>query len=82
MEFLHVNELKQQYASKFGYKFTFLIVLSASQNDLEIVVSTEELNRLKNADELIQVIMKRQKTIKTSCTFLSGCDFFKVFRTY
>jgi hypothetical protein len=63
MEFLHLDEFRKQYASKFGYKFTFPIVLSASQNDLEIVVSTEELNRLKNADELVQIITNRQKEI-------------------
>ena len=62
MEFLHLDEFKKRYASKFGYKFTFPIVLSANQNELEIVVSTEKLNSLKNAEELIQVITNRQKS--------------------
>jgi len=61
MEFLHLDEFKKGYASKFGYKFTFPIVLSADQNELEIFISTEELNSLKNAEELIQVITDRQK---------------------
>jgi len=63
MEFLHLDEFKQQYASKFGYKFTFPIVLSANQNELEIFISTDELNSLKNADELVQIITNRQKEI-------------------
>lgn len=63
MEFLHLDEFKKQYASKFGYKFTFPIVLSTNQNGLEIFISTEELNSLKNADELIQIITNRQKGI-------------------
>jgi len=61
MEFLHLDEFKKAYASKFGYKFTFPIVLSANQNELEIFVSTEELNSLKNAGELIQIITNREK---------------------
>lgn len=61
MEFLHLDEFRKAYASKFGYKFTFPIVLSVSQNELEIFISTEELNSLKNADELIQVIIRGQR---------------------
>jgi len=60
MEFLHLDEFKKRYASKFGYKFTFPIVLSANQNELEIFISTEELNSLKNAKELIQMITNRK----------------------
>lgn len=63
MEFLHLDEFRKGYASKFGYKFTFPIVLSISQNELQIYVSTEELNSLKNADELIQVITSGQRWI-------------------
>jgi hypothetical protein len=62
MEFLHLDEFKKCYASKFGYKFTFPIVLSVNQNELEIFISTEELNSLKNAEELIQVITNREKS--------------------
>ena len=62
MKFLHLDEFRKRYASKFGYKFTFPIVLSVNQNELEIFISTEELNSLKNAEELIQVITNRQKS--------------------
>ncbi|MBT8184784.1 MAG: GTPase [Eudoraea sp.] len=59
MEFLHKDEFKTQYASKFGYSFDFPIVLGVSSNGIEVVVSPEELNALRKAEELIQLINKR-----------------------
>ena len=59
LEFLHKNEFSKAYRSKFGYKFTFPIVLSASSNDLEIFINTAELNQLKNAADLIAVLEER-----------------------
>lgn len=58
MEFLHKDEFLEQYASKFGYKFTFPIVLGVSDNDLEIFISTKDLNNLKKPEELISLINK------------------------
>ena len=59
MEFLHKDEFFKAYASKFGHKFTFPIVLGATSNGLEIFVKTEELNEMKNAKDLIELITKR-----------------------
>ncbi|MEK6151809.1 GTPase [Flavobacteriaceae bacterium 3-367] len=56
MEFLHKDEFTQQYASKFGHKFTFPIVLAVTHDKLEVLVSTQVLNDLKSAEELIQLI--------------------------
>jgi len=53
MTFLHKDEFRKQYASKFGYKFTFPIVLVEASGGLEVFVNTEEINRFKNAEELI-----------------------------
>lgn len=64
MEFLHLDEFKKQYASKFGSKFTFPIVLLENKGELELFISTEELNRLKNAGELIHLISEREKLVK------------------
>lgn len=61
MEFLHKDEFKKQYASKFGYKYTFPIVLEATENGLEIYIKTEELKALENAKKLIELIDKRTK---------------------
>jgi len=63
MEFLHLDEFKKKYASKFGHTFTFPIVLLDTANDLEIFIHTKELNEMKNADALIQLIMERNKTL-------------------
>tara|TARA_R110002072_G_scaffold300571_4_gene478351 strand:- start:7239 stop:7619 length:381 start_codon:yes stop_codon:yes gene_type:complete len=64
MEFLHLDEFKKQYASKFGSKFTFPIVLLENKCELELFISTEELNELKNAEELIHLISEREKLVK------------------
>lgn len=58
MEFLHKDEFKKQYASKFGHKFTFPIVLAEARNGLEVLIGTEEMNGLQNAEELINLIKK------------------------
>ncbi len=59
MEFLHKDEFAKAYASKFGYKFTFPIVLNESEKGLEVFVRTEELNKLENPEGLINLIKER-----------------------
>ncbi len=59
MEFLHRDEFSKGYASKFGKKFTFPIVLGDHLGELEVIISTDELNQLGSADELIDLINKR-----------------------
>jgi len=59
MEFLHKDEFQKQYASKFGYAYTFPIVLVQSEYDLEVLISTEELNDLKAPQDLIELISRR-----------------------
>lgn len=59
MEFLHKDEFANAYASKYGHKFTFPIVLVEGNQDLEVLISTEELNTLQNAEALIELIKKR-----------------------
>lgn len=60
MEFLHKDEFSKAYKSKFGYKFTFPIVLVESEMGLEVFVKTEELDRMENAESLIKLIEKRR----------------------
>ncbi len=60
MEFLHLDEFKKKYASKFGSKHTFPVVLLENKGELELFISTEELNGLKNANELIDLIAERE----------------------
>jgi hypothetical protein len=59
MEFLHKDEFKKQYASKFGHKFTFPIVLIETKNGLEVFIKTEELNAMKGPENLIEMILDR-----------------------
>jgi len=63
MEFLHKDEFKNQYASKFGHKFEFPIVLISLNDELQVFISANELNELQNTDALIDLIKKRGKEI-------------------
>lgn len=60
MEFLHLDEYQKRYASKFGYKFTFPIVLVEDENELEVFITTEELESIKTPKELMDLIEKRK----------------------
>lgn len=64
MDFKHRDEFKKQYASKFGSKYTFPIVLLENKGELELFISTEELNELNTAEELIQLIVERVKLFR------------------
>lgn len=63
MEFIHKDEFKKEYASKFGYKFEFPIILVIVDNELQVFISTKELNELENTEALIELIKKRDKEI-------------------
>ena len=59
MTFLYKDGFLKHYASKFGYKFDFPVVLIEAGTDLEILVSAQELNKLQSPEELIEVIRER-----------------------
>jgi len=59
MVFLHKDEFAKKYKSKFGYKFTFPIVLIEGENGLEVLISREELNELKTVHGLIRLVNER-----------------------
>ena len=59
MEFLHKDEFEKLYASKFGHKFTFPVILSEEKDELQLLVSTEELNGLGELEELIALLQNR-----------------------
>lgn len=59
MEFLHKDEFRKQYASKFGHKFTFPIVLAQTNEEFEVFISTEELNNFEKEKDLIRLIQTR-----------------------
>lgn len=59
MVFLHKDEFTKGYASKFGHKFTFPIVLIEGGRGLEVLISTEELNQLHTAQDLMALVESR-----------------------
>ncbi len=59
MEFLHKDEFLKSYASKFGHKFEFPIILAQNQKGLEVLVSTPELREITEVEELISRIKER-----------------------
>ncbi len=59
MVFLHKDEFAKKYASKFGHKFTFPIVLTEGESGLEVLIPTEELNELKTAHALVRLVKNR-----------------------
>lgn len=59
MKFLHKDEFTKAYASKFGYKFNFPIVLAETNAGLEVFIKTEELNSMQKAETLIALIKER-----------------------
>lgn len=59
MRFLHKDEFSKKYASKFGYKFDFPIALVEGENGLEVLISKSEMNSLKTARGLIELLEER-----------------------
>ena len=59
MIFLHRDAFQKQYKSKWLQKFEFPTILSIKDNSLEIFISSEELNELKNPESLIELITER-----------------------
>lgn len=61
MEFLHKDEFAKKYASKFGHKFRFPIVLIEGEQGLEVLISKEELDQLETANGLVDLVKERVK---------------------
>ena len=59
MEFLHKDEFEKEYASKFGHKYSYPLVLAATGENLQILIRTEELNELEDVSGLIKLVESR-----------------------
>jgi len=59
MKFLYADEFEKEYASKFGAKYTYPIVLEKTGYELEVFIATEELNKIKNLTELLKLMEAR-----------------------
>ena len=57
--FLHRDEFLKLYASKFGYKFEFPVVLAQTDMGLEVFISRNELQEINELEILIERIKSR-----------------------
>ncbi|WP_026933595.1 hypothetical protein [Christiangramia echinicola] len=60
-EFLHRNEFQKLYASKFGYKFEFPLILAQTDKGLEVFLSKNEFSEIYYLEELIDIIQTRME---------------------
>jgi len=62
MQFLHKDEFLRCYDLKLRYKYEYPIVLLLTNDVLEALVTTSELNGLKKSQDLIFLIEKRVRS--------------------
>ncbi len=62
MVFYHKDEFLSAYASKFAAKFTFPIILADTGEELQVLVTTTELNTIDDTAELMEIIKARIKS--------------------
>lgn len=64
LSFLHKDEFQKEYKSKFTPAFTFPIILVETPDDLEVLVSTEQLNKIEQVGALVTVVKVALKNAK------------------
>lgn len=62
MVFYHKDEFRSAYASKFAAKYTFPIILAETGEELEVLVTTTELNAIEDTAVLIEIVKSRMKS--------------------
>ncbi|WP_242529648.1 GTPase [Psychroflexus sp. ALD_RP9] len=53
MQFLHADEFKSQFKSKFGIKYELPVILEQNHYELNVVLSAKEINQLDSLRQLI-----------------------------
>lgn len=66
LQFLHKDEFRKVYRSKFGHKFTFPILLVEGVRGLEVLVNTHELDILETTEQLIALVKERSSKLQSS----------------
>lgn len=59
MDFLYKKEFQKIYASKFGYRFEFPVVLMESDKGLEMIFSKNDLKEIKSTEDLIKSLKEK-----------------------
>ncbi|MBT0606632.1 GTPase [Aequorivita echinoideorum] len=58
-EFLHKDEFQKKYKNNINQDFQLPIILTEIEGKLEVFISKDELDKMKNAEQLIEKIRKR-----------------------
>jgi hypothetical protein len=59
VEFLHRDEFRKKYFSKFMPAYSFPVILSLTAHEMDIFIGTKELNTIGDTHELIREVEKR-----------------------
>ena len=59
MEFYHKDEFLKVFASKYLLKFDFPTVLFVENQELQVLISAEEFNKISSVEKLIEIIENR-----------------------
>ncbi|PTX42036.1 hypothetical protein C8P64_2450 [Christiangramia gaetbulicola] len=60
-DFLHKDEFLKAYASKFGHKFEFPVVLVQTDKGLEVFISKNEFSEIDDLNVLMETIKERMQ---------------------
>ena len=60
-DFLHKDEFLKAYASKFGHKFEFPVILAQTDKGLEVFISKNEFSEIKDLEVLMETIKERMQ---------------------
>lgn len=61
VDFFHKDEFLKSYASKFGHKFEFPVVLAQAEKGLEVFISKNEFSEIDDLEVLMNTIIERSK---------------------
>lgn len=61
LQFLHKDEFSKQFPKK-NTEYSFPLILAQENNELSVFMAAEEVNNLKDAEELIAVIKSKAKS--------------------
>ncbi len=60
-DFLHKDEFLKAYASKFGHKFEFPVILAQTDKGLEVFISKNEFSEIDDLKVLMETIKERMQ---------------------
>ena len=63
MEFLHIDEFEKKYKSKWLPKYDYPVILTATDQGLEIFMSATQMSEIKTTTDLIKNITAKLKSL-------------------